>query len=174
MLTIRPETAADLDSIRYVNKQAFGGDKEAVLVDRLRQRGVLPVSLVADRDGEIVGHIAFSPVSVEGEETSFEATTLAPLAVLPSCQKQGIGRLLIEAGIERCLELGLDIIFLVGHPEYYPRFGFVKAGPRGIGCEFEAPEEAFMLLELRDGALAGRKGIVKFQPEFRDAVNAGD
>ena len=170
MLTIRPETAADLDSIRYVNKQAFGGDKEAVLVDRLRRRGVLPVSLVADQDGEVVGHIAFNPVTVEGDGVCFEAATLAPLAVLPSCQKQGIGRQLIKSGIERCRELGVDIIFLVGHPEYYPRFGFVLAGPKGISCEFEVPEEAFMVLELREGAIAGRKGILKFQPEFQDAV----
>jgi len=169
-LTIRREAPEDFDAIRHVNEQAFGRAVEADLVDHLRSRGVLTISLVATQDGEIVGHIAFSPVAVESGPASFEAITLAPIAVLPAHQRQGIGSQLVRAGLEECRQLGHEIVVVVGHPEYYPRFGFAPGKPRGIGCEFEAPDEAWMVLELREGALAGRDGIVKFQPEFHDAV----
>jgi len=170
VLTIRREAPEDFDAIRHVNEQAFGRAVEADLVDHLRSRGVLTISLVATQDGEIVGHIAFSPVAVESGPASFEAITLAPIAVLPAHQRQGIGSQLVRAGLEECRQLGHEIVVVVGHPEYYPRFGFAPGKPRGIGCEFEAPDEAWMVLELREGALAGRDGIVKFQPEFHDAV----
>ncbi len=170
MLKIRPETPEDIDSIRYINEQAFGQKQESELIDKLHKRGVLILSLVAVKDREIVGHIAFSPVVIESEYSSFEAITLAPMAVLPAYQKQGIGGRLVGTGLEQCRKLGHEIVIVVGHPDYYPRFGFVLAKPKGISCEFEVPEEAFMILELRKGALAGRSGIVKFQPEFRDAV----
>ena len=169
-MTIRREAPEDFDAIRHVNEQAFGRAVEADLVDHLRSRGVLTISLVATQDGEIVGHIAFSPVAVESGPASFEAITLAPIAVLPAHQRQGIGSQLVRAGLEECRQLGHEIVVVVGHPEYYPRFGFAPGKPRGIGCEFEAPDEAWMVLELREGALAGRDGIVKFQPEFHDAV----
>jgi len=170
MLTIRREAPEDIDAIRHVNEQAFGRATEADLVDQLRSRGVLTISLVAAQDGEIVGHIAFSPVAVESGPSSFEAITLAPIAVLPAHQRQGVGSQLVKSGLEECRQLGHEIVVVLGHPEYYPRFGFAPCKPRGIGCEFEAPDEAWMVLELREGALAGRDGTVKFQPEFHDAV----
>ena len=170
MLTIRPEKPEDIDSIGYVNEQAFGRKNEAELVEKLRKRGVLTISLVTVEEGEVVGHIAFSPVAIESESSGFEALTLAPIAVLPGCQRQGIGGRLVRAGLEECRRLGHEIIVLVGHADYYPRFGFVPARSRGIECEFEVPEEAWMILELREGALAGRRGTVRFQPEFREAV----
>ncbi len=170
MLTIRPETSEDVDSIRYVNEQAFGQKEEGKLVEKLRNRGVLTISLVAIQDGEIVGHIAFSPVKVESEHSSSEAIALAPMAVLPAYQRKGIGSQLVRAGLEECRRLGHEIVVVLGHPDYYPRFGFVPAKPRGIDCEFEVPDEAWMLLELRQGALAGRHGKVKFQPEFQEAA----
>ena len=170
MLTIRPETPEDVDSIGYVNEQAFGQESESELIEKLRNRGVLPISLVALQDGEIVGHIAFSPVVIESGLSSFEATALAPMAVLPAYQRQGIGGQLIRAGLEECRRLVHEIVVLVGHPDYYPRFGFVPAKPKGIECEFEIPEEAWMILELREGALAGRRGTVKFQPEFKEGM----
>jgi putative acetyltransferase len=170
MLTIRPETPEDADSIGYVNEQAFGQESELELIAKLRKRGVLTISLVALRDGEVVGHIAFSPVVIESGLSGFEAIALAPMAVLPAYQRQGIGGQLVQAGLEECRRLGHEIIVLVGHPDYYPRFGFVPARPKGIECEFEVPEEAWMILELREGALAGRQGTVKFQPEFKEAV----
>jgi len=169
LLVIRPETPEDLGSIRYVNEQAFGQENESKLIKKLRNHSVLTISLVAVQDGEIVGHIAFSPVVIESGLSSFEAIALAPMAVLPVYQRQSIGGQLVRAGLEECCRLGHDIIVVLGHPDYYPRFGFVLARPKGIDCEFEVPEEAWMILELREGALAGRRGTVKFQPEFTEA-----
>ena len=170
MSIIRRETPEDIDSIRYVNNQAFGQTEEAELVDKLRNRAGLTISLVAAQGDEIVGHIVFSPVRIESEHSSFEAIALAPMAVLLAYQRKGIGTQLVREGLQECKCLGHEIVIVVGHSTYYPRFGFVPAKAEGIGCEFEVPDEAFMVLELREGALAGRSGTVKFQPEFRDAV----
>ena len=168
MLSVRREVAKDIDSIRYVNEQAFGQKEEAELIDKLRNRSAVTLYLVAVQEDQIVGHILFSPVIIESECASFEAITLAPMAVLPTYQRKGVGSKLVRAGLEECRRLGHEIIVVLGHPDYYPRFGFVLAKPIGIDCEFEAPEEAWMILELREGALAGRRGIVKFQPEFNE------
>jgi putative acetyltransferase len=170
MLTFRQETLKDIDSIRYVNEQAFEQKGEAELIDKLRNRNVVTLSLVAVQDEQIVGHILFSPVTVESENSSFEAITLAPMAVLPEYQRQGIGSQLVQVGLKECYQLGHEVVVVVGHPDYYPRFGFVLGKTKGIGCEFEVPDEAWMILELREGALAGRKGTVKFQPEFQEAM----
>jgi len=170
MLTIRRETPEDIDSIHYVNEQAFGQKGEAELVEKLRNRAALTLSLVAVQKSELVGHIAFSPVVIESESSSFEAISLAPMAVLPEYQHQGIGSQLVQVGLKECYQLGHEVVVVVGHPDYYPRFGFVPAKPKGISCEFEVPNEAWMVLELREGALAGRKGTVKFQPEFHEAM----
>jgi len=170
LLTIRPEFPGDQASIHYVNQEAFGRNQEADLVDKLRKRGVLTVSLVAVLDTIIVGHIAFSPVEIASEELSFVASTLAPVAVLPAHQNQGIGSKLVTGGLQECHRLGHDIVVLAGHPNYYPRFGFGQAYAKGIECEFEVPDEAWMIAELKHGALAGRQGKVRFQPEFREAM----
>ena len=170
MLTIRPETPRDLDAIRRVNEQAFGQRAEADIVEKLRSRAVLTLSLVAVRENEVEGHIAFSPIAVESEGSSFAAIALAPMAVLPACQRQGIGGQLVRAGLEACRDLGHEIVVVLGYPAYYSRFGFVPAGPKSMSCEFEVPEEAFMVLELREGALVGRGGVVKFQPEFNETA----
>ena len=160
----------DRASIHYVNQEAFGRIQEADLVDKLRKRGVLTMSLVAILDTAIVGHIVFSPVEIASEKSSFGALTLAPVAVLPAHQNKGIGSQLVRAGLKECQRLGHEIVVLAGHSNYYPRFGFVRAYPKGIECEFEVPDEAWMIVELKQGALAGRQGKVRFQPEFRDAM----
>jgi len=170
MVSICPETPKDIDSIRYVNEQAFGQIAEAAIVDKLRNRNALTISLVATEDNEVVGHIAFSPVVIESQCSSFEAVALAPMAVLPAHQRKGIGSQLVRAGLEECHRLGHDVVVVLGHPDYYPRFGFVPGKQRGIDCEFEVPDEAWMVLELREGALAGRSGTVKYQPEFQEGV----
>ncbi len=155
MVEIRRKAPEDIAAVSYVNEQAFGWKQEKEMVDKLRQHGKLILSLVAVEEEQIIGHIAFSLVNVKSEDGSFPAITLAPLAVLPRYQKQGIGTQLTNTAIEHCRKLGHEVIFLVGHPQYYPRFDFIKAGGKGIKCEFEAPPEAFMLLELKPGALAG-------------------
>ena len=170
MLTVRAEKPGDEARIRHVNEEAFCGEGEAEIVEKLRNRRVLTLSLVAVWNGEIVGHIAFSPVAVRTESSGFEALALAPMAVLPAHQRKGIGSTLVRAGLEECRRLCHEILFVVGHPDYYPRFGFVPAKPRGLDCEFEVPDEAWMVLELREGALAGRRGTVSFQPEFREST----
>lgn len=170
MLAIRPETPEDQASIHYVNQEAFSRNQEADLVDKLRKRGVLTISLVAVQENTIVGHIAFSPVEIASEKSSFGALTLAPVAILPAHQNKGIGSQLVRTGLEECRRLGHEIVVLAGHPNYYPRFGFVRAYAKGIECEFEVPDEAWMIAELQQGALAGRQGKVRFQPEFREAM----
>jgi len=170
LLKIRPEKKEDIEYIRHVNKQAFGQEKEAILVDKLRSHDVLTVSLVAVQDGKVVGHIAFSPAVVESEFSSFEMLCLAPLAVLPAHQRKGIGSQMMRTSLKECRRLGHGVVVVVGHPDYYPRFGFVLAKPKGLVCEFEVPDEAWMVIELREVALAGRGGLVKFQPEFREAL----
>ena len=170
MLIIRPEISEDKTAIRYVNEEAFGQKQEGEIVEKLRKRGALTISLVAVEDGKVVGHIAFTPAEVESGNSDFEVMALAPLAVLPVYQRKGIGSQLVLAGLEECRRLGHEVVVLVGHPGYYPRFGFIPAKPKGLECEVEAPDEAWMILELRQGALAGRRGTVRFQPEFREAV----
>ena len=170
MLAIRSETPEDRADIHHVNSKAFGQESEAELVEKLRNRGMLIVSLVALSDGQVAGHIAFSSVTVKSENSSFQAIALGPMAVLPEYHQKGIGSQLVRAGLEECRHLGHEIVVLVGHPDYYPRFGFVPARSKGIECEFEVPDESWMLIELREGALSNRRGTVSFQPEFREAM----
>jgi putative acetyltransferase len=166
MITIRAETIDDQSAVRSLNELAFGQPDEAKLVDALRKSVSIYISLVAVKDGEIVGHILFTPVTIESDVSSFTALGLGPMAVHPAHQRQGIGSELVRHGLEECRRIGHSIIVLVGHPEYYPRFGFVPGKLRDLTCEFEVPDEAFMVLELETGALLGRSGLVKYHPEF--------
>ena len=164
MPLIRPEQSADSAAIRLVLEQAFGQPAEASLVDNLRANGKAIVSLVAVENDQIVGHILFS-------EATIDAVTiigLAPLAVLPSYQKQGFGTLLTNAGIEACRKAGYTAMIVLGHPEYYPRFGFVPASRFGIKSEYDVPDEVFMAMELQPGALSKCAGVAKYQPEFSE------
>lgn len=166
MFTVRAETTEDHSSVRRVNELAFGRTEEADLVDALREAAHPQVSLVALSDGAIVGHIFFSPVTIESEDSSFTAMGLAPMAVLPEFQGRGVGSLLVREGLEECARAGFDVVVVLGHPEYYPRFGFVPASGEGLSCEYDVPEEVFMVAELTPGALGGRRGLVKYRPEF--------
>jgi putative acetyltransferase len=168
MMAIRKEIPADHDAVHYVVARAFGQEVEAEMVDKLRDGRMAVVSLVAVVDNSIVGHILFSPVTIEPEIENFKALVLAPVSVLPEYQDKGIGAQLITAGLEECRRLGYGAIFLVGQPEYYPRFGFVPAAENSIRCEFEVPEQAWMVLELKPDTLSGRTGTVFFQPEFKE------
>ena len=170
VVEIRQENPSDIEAIRHVNKLAFEQEAEAVLVDRLREKGVVTLSLVAIENDRVVGHILFTPVTIELEHAKYDAITLAPIAVLPQYQRRGIGARLIEHALDECRRLGHNVVVLIGHPEYYPRFGFVPARPKGLVSEFEVPDEAWMVAELIPGALDGVSGEVRFQPEFADAM----
>ena len=165
MVDIRKETPDDVTAIHRVEGQAFGRAAEADLVDALREAGAFVLSLIALRDGEIVGHILFTRGSIEDNSSEFDALALGPLAVLPKYHSQGIGTQLMEKGLEMCKEAGHDAVFLLGHPNYYPRFGFVKGSTKGIGNDYNA-DDAFMVKELCEGALDGIQGMAKFHPEF--------
>ncbi|MFC1483940.1 GNAT family N-acetyltransferase [Candidatus Neomarinimicrobiota bacterium] len=165
---IRPEQSADVAAVRYVNEQAFEGPDEARIVDLLRERRKALISLVAIAGEQVVGHILFSPVTIEPDNDSLRLIGLAPMAVLPGQQRRGIGSALVEAGLQRCRELGFDAVVVLGHPEYYPRFGFTRAGAFGLTNEYEA-DEAFMVLELRSGCLKGIQGLAKYASEFGEA-----
>jgi putative acetyltransferase len=118
-------------------------------------------------DGEqVVGHILFTAVTVEPEVPAWTALGLAPMAVLPQYQRQGVGSQLVRAGLAECLRQGHTVVVVLGHPAYYPRFGFVPAAAKGLRCEYPVPDEVFMVAELMPEALAGRTGLVKYRPEF--------
>ncbi len=165
-IDIHEEKPEDYPSVRSVLVSAFESPVEADLVERLREKGAITLSLVALEDGEVVGHILFTPVSIEAEGSSFEAVGLAPMAVLPERQRKGIGVKLVKDGLDLLREKGHEAVVVLGHPDYYPRFGFLKASTFGLRCEFDAPDEAFMVIELEKGALSGKSGVVRFQPEF--------
>ena len=152
-----------------MNEVAFHGPAEADLVDALRFGGAVAVSLVAEVAGQIVGHILFSPVSLSGTGDEPKIAGLGPMAVLPEQQRRGIGSLLVGHGLERCRRAGVQAVVVLGHPDYYPRFGFRRASSWGLRCEFDAPDEAFMALELIPNVLSGRSGVVNYHAAFKGA-----
>jgi putative acetyltransferase len=167
-MEIRFETDDDIAAIQTVNRLAFGREGEGLLVDALRARGAVICSLVAEEGGAVVGHVLFSPAVLDDEGRHTAVAGLGPVAVRPDFQRRGIGDALIRAGLAICRERGYSLAVVLGHPDYYPRFGFRPSRPLGIRWEHNAPEAAFMVMELRAGALAGARGIVHYQPEFDD------
>lgn len=162
-LKIRPETQTDVAAVRAVNTAAFPTVAEADLVDRLRGRLEPWISLVADAGG-VVGHILFTPVQI-GAHT---AMALGPMAVAPERQRSGVGSALVRAGLQACADAGHNLVFVLGHADYYPRFGFKPTHAFGISCEFQVPPEAFMVAELQPGALHGMRGVVRYHAAFSD------
>jgi len=163
-VVIRPETAADIPAIWDVNRLAFGRDDEADLVDALRDGGHVRISLAAEEDGRVVGHILFGELSIETEAGTVEALALAPMAVVPSHQRRGIGSMLTREGLRTCAEAGHRIVVVLGHPEFYPRFGFSADRAARLKSPFSGP--AFMAVELVPGALEGVAGEVRYPPPF--------
>ena len=166
-MIIRDERPGDADSIRAVNLAAFETSTEADLVDALRQRATPLISLVAEDDGSIVGHVLFSPVTLVSQP-EVALMGLAPMAVVPASQRQGTGSMLAHEGLERCRRLDAAAVVVIGHPEYYRRFGFVPAVRRSLRSEYDVPEEFFMVRELRDGALNGLSGTIRYHPVFAE------
>jgi putative acetyltransferase len=166
MLGIRWEQPGDMPAIREVHELAFGRSAEADLVDVLRANGKAVLSLVAVEDDRLVGHILFSPVTIDAGDRAFPAVGLAPMAVLPEWQRRGIGSQLVEAGLLECRNAGYECVVVLGHPTYYPRFGFVPASRYGLKSEYEVPDEAFMVLGWHGGVLRDEGGVVRYQPKF--------
>jgi putative acetyltransferase len=162
-IEIREERLDDIAAVRDLNRQAFGQDQESNIVDALRANGAALLSLVATVKDQVVGHIMYSPISV-GDNVMGAA--LGPMAVLPEFQRQGIGSKLIEVGNRKLKDAGCPFIIVVGHADYYPRFGFRSASKHGIKCEWQVPDDAFMLLVLDEAQMAGVSGLAKYRHEF--------
>jgi putative acetyltransferase len=161
---VRWERPDDLHAIRFVNEAAFGRSEEADLIDRLRVDGMVLASLVAEGEGRVVGHILFSRMWVETAGRSISCVALAPLAVLPDHQRRGIGGELVRFGLESLRVCGEHMVFVVGHPGYYPRFGFSSDRASVFSSPF--PPDAFMALELSPGVLDGVRGTVRYPDAF--------
>lgn len=173
-INIRKETPGDYDWVIELTERAFetmefSDGNEGKLVDNLRKAPTFmeELSLVAELNGKVVGHILFTPIHIENGQLRFESLTLAPVSVLPEFQNQGIGSQLIEAGHQKAKELGFKSVIVFGHPEYYPRFGYQPASSWGIKSPVSLPsDDVFMALELSVGTLSGVSGMVVFPPEF--------
>ena len=162
MIDIREEHPGDVTAIRDVNKRAFGQDQEGNIVDALRSHGAALLSLVATLRGQVVGHIMYSSLSVG----NIQGAALGPMAVLPEHQRQGIGSQLIEAGNRNLKEAACPFIVVVGHADYYPRFGFRPASTYGMTCEWEVPDNVFMVLVLDPARMQDVSGLAKYRHEF--------
>lgn len=169
-IAIREELPADVAPIRRVIRAAFKNGMEAEIVDRLRAKEAFAVSLVAVQRGAVVGHVLLTDVTVSGSGLVPRGAGLAPLAVRPTFQRRGIGAALMRAALERAAQAGYGFVCLLGDPAYYRRFGFRPAAAFGLACEFDAPAEAFMAIELAPGALAGVSGTVRYLPEFQEVT----
>jgi putative acetyltransferase len=163
---IRDETPGDAAAVRQVIVAAFKGRVEADLVEQLRAHRKIAASLVATLGSVVAGHILLTDVTLRGPGLAPRGAGLAPLAVRPAMQRRGIGSDLARAAIGRAREEGYGFMVVLGDPAYYRRFGFAAAAALGLACEFDAPPEAFMALELAPGALAGASGVVHYEPEF--------
>ena len=175
-VVIRKETPEDYARVIELTEEAFetldiSDHNEGKLVDKLRKAPTFidELSLVAELNEQVVGHILFTPIVIDNGEEQFQSLVLAPVSVLPEFQKRGIGGQLIRVGHEKAKELGFQSAILLGHPEYYPRFGYKPASTWGIKTHYELPsDDVFMAVELTEGALTGVSGMVVFPPEFEE------
>ena len=163
LIEIREERADDVAAVRNMNRRAFGQDQESNIVDALRANGAALLSLVATLDDRVVGHIMYSPLTIGGNVTG---AALGPMAVLPEHQRQGIGSKLVKVGNQKLKDAGYPFIIVVGHADYYPRFGFKRANEHGITCEWDLPDDVFMLLVLDQAKMESVSGLATYRHEF--------
>ncbi len=166
MIEIRDEQPGDADAVREVNRQAFEQEQEGRIVDALRERRAVILSLVAVAEGVVVGHIMFSPLTVG----PLAGAALGPMAVIPAYQRHGIGGQLVTRGVERLRDEGCPFIVVIGHPEFYPRFGFRSAAAQGLTCEWDVPADAFMVNILNPQVGGRLRGRAQYREEFSTIV----
>ena len=166
-MIIRAETDKDKTAIYHIHQSAFETSSEAKLVDKLREQANPIISLVVEEDGKVVGHTMFTPVTLM-DHTELKIMGLAPMAVLPKYQHKGIGSALVNAGLDQCTKLGYGAVVVLGHQEYYPRFGFIPAIRFELSCEYDVPEDAFMCIELQKNYLHSATGKISFHPIFKN------
>lgn len=173
MIKIRQETSADYPAVFTITKDAFStlavsDHTEHFLVERLRKSAAFipELSLVAEQDGEIVGHILLTKIQIKNDQASFESLTLAPVSVKPGFQRKGIGSQLIKRAHTIAQQLGFQSVILLGHANYYPRFGYERCSKHGISLPFEANDESAMVKELVENGLTGVEGTVVYAKEF--------
>jgi putative acetyltransferase len=164
-MKIRTEVEQDREAVYALNRAAFESNVEADLVDALRIQADPRISLVAEEAGEIVGHIMFSPATLSAD-SEIRVMGLGPMAVIPGRQHRGIGSALVKTGLEACKKLGYQAVFVLGHPQYYPRFEFVPASSYDISSVYDVPDEVFIALELIPGALSGKAGKMYYHKAF--------
>jgi putative acetyltransferase len=169
-IEIRSELSIDYEAIKFVTDEAFGQELEGELVEKLRANPVFKpeLSLVALWESKLIGHILFFPINIKSKDSLFPTLALAPMAVLPVYQRNGIGSQLVRAGLKTAANLGYNSVIVLGHNDFYPKFGFRPASDYGISAPFEVPNDVFMAFELIPNGLAGISGIVQYPAEFDD------
>jgi putative acetyltransferase len=165
-MNIRIEKPDDIKKIRRINIDVFNTDSEANLIDALRKSDTRLISIIAEENDVVVGHILFSPVTLDRDNSNVLIAGLAPMAVVTSRQNQGIGSRLLEAGLKLCEKAGYKAVVVLGHPGFYSRFGFMPSENYNIRSEYDVPADVFMIKELHDGALDSHAGIIKYHPAF--------
>ena len=171
MVTIREENNNDKDDIRYINDSAFGQPQEGSVIDKLRESDSEVFSMVAEFDNKIVGHIFYSTAVIEGNNERVVGMGLAPMAVIPEYQKQGVGKQLIIESLKILNKKSVPFIIVLGHESYYPKFGFEKASKYGIKCQWDGvPDEAFMIMILNKEKMSNIHGVAHYRDEWNEAM----
>ena len=171
-VVIRPESKKDYPAIKEINDLAFGHSNEGILIEKLRRSpGFIPgLSLVAEYGAKLIGHILFYPVKINSPSAVYVSLALAPMSVHPAYQRSGVGKRLVIDGLKRAKEMGYSSVIVLGHSEYYPRFGFKRASAFGIRCPFKVHDNVFLAFELVSGALKDVKGVVEYPKPFNDTI----
>lgn len=167
-INLRPENKNDYSAISMINDMAFGQEAEGKLIENLRKnrKFIKDLSLVACMGSEIVGHILFFPIIIKSDNEEFHSLALAPMSVIPELQSLGIGSQLVQKGLAKAKKLGHKSVIVLGHDNFYPKFGFKPASEFNIKAPFEVPDTAFMAIELYSGSLKNTQGTVTYPKEF--------